>query len=78
MVSVSLCPGERCPDDPPGEGHHWLIEDPQGAESKGKCKHCPASRNFQNSSLETDWKNIPSDIRKKIEEEVPIIDVNTF
>lgn len=29
--------------------HHWLIETPQGATSKGHCKKCGAKREFLNS-----------------------------
>lgn len=43
------CPAKRCPNDPPGRGHHWIIEAPAGSTSKGVCKHCNAVKNFKNS-----------------------------
>ena len=29
--------------------HHWLIEEPNGEFSKGRCKKCNETRQFQNS-----------------------------
>lgn len=29
--------------------HHWLIETPQGATSKGRCRKCNAKRTFSNA-----------------------------
>lgn len=30
--------------------HHWLIETPRGATSKGVCKLCGAAKEFRNSA----------------------------
>jgi len=30
--------------------HHWIIETPHGATSKGVCKQCGAARRFPNSA----------------------------
>ena len=51
----------------PGEGvrisvmemccHHWIIESPNGANSRGVCKHCGAHRDFINFvDIKRDWR----------------------
>ena len=35
--------------------HHWLIESPRGALSKGRCKLCGLERDFRNSSNDYIW-----------------------
>lgn len=36
--------------------HHWLIETPRGATSKGVCKLCGAVREFRNAISGTYWE----------------------
>lgn len=40
--------GEALADAKPSCVHHWLIETPAGATSKGRCKRCKATREFSN------------------------------
>src|SRR3990170_4337929 len=35
--------------------HHWIIESPQGATSRGVCKLCRAERDFPNSAQDYLW-----------------------
>jgi hypothetical protein len=35
--------------------HHWIIDTPQGAMSKGVCKICGAEREFPNSAQDYLW-----------------------
>ena len=35
--------------------HHWLIESPHGALSKGRCKLCGEERQFRNSASDYIW-----------------------
>ena len=35
--------------------HHWLIDQPNGPTSMGKCKICGASQEFNNSVQGTGW-----------------------
>ena len=37
--------------------HHWLIESPQGAMSKGRCKRCGEEREFRNSATDHLWED---------------------
>ncbi len=37
--------------------HHWLIESPQGALSKGRCKRCGEEREFRNSATDHLWED---------------------
>ncbi|KKU86161.1 MAG: hypothetical protein A2667_02835 [Candidatus Wildermuthbacteria bacterium RIFCSPHIGHO2_01_FULL_47_27] len=34
--------------DPKKPSHHWIIDAPRGSISKGRCKLCGATREFQN------------------------------
>lgn len=63
------CPGKRCPKDPPGRGHHWIIEPPAGSTSKGVCKHCNAVKNFKNSFERTwyEYLSYPNDENDELE-----------
>ena len=38
--------------------HHWLIETPSGALSRGRCRECGAERDFANYEADTSkqWK----------------------
>ncbi|MBI4498456.1 MAG: hypothetical protein HY689_11215 [Chloroflexi bacterium] len=36
--------------------HHWVIESPGGAISRGVCKHCGVVREFRNSVVELVWE----------------------
>ena len=36
--------------------HHWLIEPPGAATSKGRCKRCGAEREFRNSANDLPWQ----------------------
>ena len=35
--------------------HHWVIEPPNGAVSKGKCKLCGIDQEFRNSFEYSSW-----------------------
>jgi hypothetical protein len=37
--------------------HHWKIEAPNGATSRGTCKKCGEEREFANSTSESIWDN---------------------
>ena len=37
--------------------HHWVIESPQGATSRGVCKHCDAQREFYNAPPDAMWES---------------------
>lgn len=37
--------------------HHWLIETPRGAMSKGRCKRCGSEREFRNSANDYVWED---------------------
>lgn len=37
--------------------HHWIIESPQGATSKGVCKLCGAIREFRNAAGSGYWED---------------------
>ena len=37
--------------------HHWLIETPRAAMSKGRCKRCGSEREFRNSANDYVWEN---------------------
>ncbi len=37
--------------------HHWLIETPRGAMSKGRCKRCGLEREFRNSANDYVWED---------------------
>lgn len=39
------------------QGHHWLIESPNGPTSKGVCRLCGAEREFKNSIQITSWES---------------------
>ncbi len=38
------------------EGHHWVIEPPQGPTSTGKCRYCGVSGEFQNAPPKSPWE----------------------
>jgi len=37
--------------------HHWLIESPHGATSRGRCKRCGEEREFRNSATDHLWED---------------------
>ncbi len=37
--------------------HHWLIDSPRGALSKGRCKICGEEREFRNSATDHVWED---------------------
>src|SRR5712692_7507741 len=37
--------------------HHWLIETPRGAMSRGRCKSCGEEREFRNSANDYVWED---------------------
>lgn len=37
--------------------HHWLIESPHGAMSRGRCKRCGEEREFRNSATDYLWED---------------------
>ena len=36
--------------------HHWLIDTPNGATSRGVCKRCGAARRFPNAAEDARWE----------------------
>ena len=36
--------------------HHWLIDTPNGATSRGVCKRCGAARRFPNAAEDALWE----------------------
>ena len=36
--------------------HHWIIETPHGATSRGLCKRCGASKRFPNAAEDARWE----------------------
>ena len=36
--------------------HHWIIDSPNGRESRGTCKRCGKSRSFPNSTENVMWE----------------------
>ena len=45
--------------------HHWVIEPPNGAVSKGKCKNCGMDQEFRNSFEYSSWYGTKSPNAKK-------------
>ena len=47
--------------------HHWVIDSPNGATSKGLCKVCGIEREFRNSYEYSSWQGLKSAqyVRKK-------------
>lgn len=39
--------------------HHWVIDSPEGATSKGVCKLCGAEKQFSNATADTVWEDEP-------------------
>jgi len=37
--------------------HHWVIDSPQGATSRGVCKICGAEKEFRNSAGDSLWES---------------------
>ncbi len=37
--------------------HHWVIETPHGATSRGHCKRCGARRRFPNAAEDALWES---------------------
>jgi len=48
-------PAESPPAPTPTCQHHWLIETPRGALSRGRCKRCGEERDFRNSTTDYVW-----------------------
>jgi hypothetical protein len=46
---------EKSAPSAPNCRHHWIIDSPQGATSKGVCKLCGAKRDFPNSAQDYLW-----------------------
>ncbi len=56
--------------------HHWLIESPQGATSRGRCKRCGQAKEFRNSAEDTLWEGDPmSSISKMAAGNRPVVSV---
>jgi len=39
----------------PGCVHHWVIESPNGATSRGICRRCGAAEDFENTIKPKGW-----------------------
>ena len=37
--------------------HHWIIESPHGATSRGVCKRCGVTRRFPNAAEDARWQS---------------------
>ena len=35
--------------------HHWIIETPHGATSRGLCKRCGMNKRFPNAAVDSIW-----------------------
>ena len=49
--------------------HHWVIEAPNGRESRGKCKNCGKSKVFANSTENVMWEQtntLRNDLRSAV------------
>lgn len=49
--------------------HHWVIEAPNGRESRGKCKLCGKAKTFANSNENVMWEQtntLRNDLRSSI------------
>jgi len=40
--------------------HHWIIDTPHGATSRGSCKRCGMSKRFPNAAEESIWGSTSS------------------
>jgi hypothetical protein len=40
--------------------HHWIIESPHGATSRGRCKRCGTMKRFPNASADNIWDSAGS------------------
>ncbi len=36
--------------------HHWVVESPNGAVSRGRCRACGAVREFRNATTDFVWE----------------------
>ena len=61
--------------------HHWLIDDPVGPESHGRCQQCGAERVFQNSPARPSFDRSStvmgryrSSVRSSVREEIRLSD----
>lgn len=63
MVPVASEETKHCTsnkDDAPATcQHHWAIETPNGAFSRGRCKRCGAERDFRNAEPENPFTTTP-------------------
>lgn len=48
--------------------HHWIIETPDGPRSRGVCKYCGATKEFDNYWPYSTWERYPSKL-----EELPVM-----
>ena len=49
--------------------HHWIIDAPNGRESRGLCKRCGRKRSFANSTENVMWEQtntLRSDLRRTL------------
>jgi len=49
--------------------HHWVIEAPNGRESRGRCKHCGKAKVFANSTEHVMWEQtntLRNDLRSSL------------
>ena len=44
------------PADAPMCQHHWVVEAPAGAESRGICRKCGAIKGFRNATEDFVWQ----------------------
>ncbi len=61
--------------------HHWLIDGPEGPESRGRCTECGAERTFQNSPARPSFDRslgtmgrYRSAVRSSVREEIRLSD----
>jgi hypothetical protein len=53
--------------------HHWVIESPHGATSKGRCKLCHEVKEFRNSAADTVWEGDPMSSISKMGSSRPVV-----
>ncbi len=62
-LEIDPRPYRRIQVTPPLCVHHWVIDDADGAESNGRCKHCGKERCFSNSLESDSWSSLRDDNR---------------
>lgn len=54
--SLSLTPGASTLNEAVTCAHHWVLESPNGAVSRGRCRACGAIKEFRNATTDFVWE----------------------